>query len=168
MPFWKSPAFLIIGSQLLFSASDLIGKWAMKNQGFKLASFCTGWFLLYTVVRQIAVFGQLYIYSSIELGRALALFGAGSIIIGNVFSFLLFREAMSLPTYVGVSLAICAFLALALLPEGTKKAPAPGVVDPGGMPFPAEMTSDPKATAPPASEAAPTAPDPRGAEPDRP
>lgn len=130
MPFWKSPAFLIIGSQLLFSASDLIGKWAMKSQGFKLASFFTWWFLLYTVIRQIAVLGQLYIYSSIELGRALALFGAGSIIIGNFFSFLLFREAMSLPTYVGVTLAICAFLALALLPDGRPATAAPAPVKP--------------------------------------
>ena len=84
MPFWKSPAFLIIGSQLLFSISDVIGARAMKTQGFTPAAFLTWWFLLYTLIRQIAVFGQLYIYSSMELGRSVALFGAGSIIIGNV------------------------------------------------------------------------------------
>ncbi|MEK7950318.1 hypothetical protein [Luteolibacter soli] len=120
MPFWKSPAFLIIGSQLLFSISDVIGARAMKTQGFTPAAFLTWWFLLYTVIRQIAVFGQLYIYSAMELGRTVALFGAGSIIIGNVMGFLLFKETLTIPVYVGVSLAICAFLALALLPSGVK------------------------------------------------
>ena len=33
------------------------------------------------MIRQIAVFGQLYIYANMELGRTVALFGAGSIII---------------------------------------------------------------------------------------
>ena len=120
VPFWKSPAFIIIGSQLLFSASDLMGRSAMKAQGFKVASFFTWWFLIYTVIRQIAVFGQLYIYSSMELGRSVALFGAGSIVIGNLLGFFLLRETLTVPVYVGVSLAICAFLALALLPSGVK------------------------------------------------
>ncbi len=119
VPFWKSPAFIIIGSQLLFSISDVIGARAMKVQGFTPAAFFTWWFLTYTVIRQIAVFGQLYIYSAMKLGPTVALFGAGSIIIGNVMGFLLFKETLTLPVYVGVSLAICAFLALALLPDGT-------------------------------------------------
>ena len=33
---------------------------------------------------------------------------------------LLFKEVLTLPVYVGVGLAICAFLALALLPAGVK------------------------------------------------
>ena len=120
VPFWKSPALIIIGAQLLFSISDVIGAKAMKAQGFTAASFFTWWFFTYTVIRQIAVFGQLYIYANMELGRTVALFGAGSIIIGNVMGFLLFKESMTLPVYVGVSLAICAFLALALLPVPAK------------------------------------------------
>jgi multidrug transporter EmrE-like cation transporter len=120
VPIWKSPAFIIIGAQLLFSISDVIGARAMKAHGFTAASFFTWWFLAYTVIRQIAVFGQLYIYANMDLGRSVALFGAGSIIIGNVMGFLLFKETMTLPVYVGVSLAICAFLALALLPVPAK------------------------------------------------
>jgi len=92
----------------------------MKAQGFTPAAFFTWWFLAYTVIRQIAVFGQLYIYASIDLGRSVALFGAGSIIIGNLMGFFLLKNTLTLPVYVGVSLAICAFLALALLPEGAK------------------------------------------------
>jgi multidrug transporter EmrE-like cation transporter len=123
--FLKSPAFIIIGAQALFSISDVMGRMAMKSQGFTLASFFTWWFLIYTVIRQIAVFGQLYIYSTMELGRTVALFGAGSIIIGNLIGFLYLKETMSLPVYVGVSLAICAFLALALIPAGVTPPPQP-------------------------------------------
>lgn len=122
MSFLKSPAFIIVGSQLLFSISDVIGRAAMKTHGFKPAAFFTGWFVLYTLIRQIAVFGQLYIFSAMDLGRSVALFGAGSIVIGNLVGFFYFREALSLPVYVGVSLAIAAFLALALLPAGTTPA----------------------------------------------
>jgi multidrug transporter EmrE-like cation transporter len=120
VPLWKHPALIIIGSQILFSISDVIGARAMKTQGFTPAAFFSGWFLLYTVIRQLAVFGQLYIYANMELGRTVALFGAGSIVIGNVMGLLLFKEVLTLPVYVGVGLAICAFLALALLPAGVK------------------------------------------------
>lgn len=88
----------------------------MKSQGFSAASLFSWWFLIYTAIRQIATFGQLYIYSTMELGRTVALFGAGSIIIGNLMGLFLLRESLTLPTYVGVSLAVCAFLALALIP----------------------------------------------------
>lgn len=97
-----------------------MGRSAMKASGFTAASFFTWWFLIYTVIRQIAVFGQLYIYSTMELGRSVALFGAGSIVVGNVLGFLLLKESLSVPVYIGVSLAICAFLALALLPAGAR------------------------------------------------
>jgi len=120
VPFWKSPAFIIIGSQLLFSISDLLGARAMKAQGFTTAAFFTWWFLTYTVIRQIAVFGQLYIYSAVDLGRTVALFGAGSIVIGNLMGIFLLRETITVPVFVGVSLAICAFLALAFLPTGVR------------------------------------------------
>jgi hypothetical protein len=42
VPFWKSPAFIIIGAQLLFSISDVIGARAMKVQGFTPAAFSRG------------------------------------------------------------------------------------------------------------------------------
>jgi hypothetical protein len=37
-------------------------------------------------------------------------------VLSNVLGFLLLRESLSLPVYVGVSLAVLAFLSLALLP----------------------------------------------------
>lgn len=114
---FRSPLFWVIGTQVLFTASDLIGRTAMKKHGFTAASFLTGWFLAYTVIRQIAVFGQLYIFSSIELGRSMALFGAASILLSNLLGFLLLKETLTLPAYVGVTFAILAFLSLALLPS---------------------------------------------------
>ena len=59
-------------------------------------------------------------YDTLRNFTGVALFGAGSIIIGNVMGFLLLKQDMTLPVYVGVSLAICAFLALALLPVPAK------------------------------------------------
>jgi multidrug transporter EmrE-like cation transporter len=115
MPF-RSPVFWVVVTQILFTTSDLIGRSAMKTHGFKAASFFSFWFLAYWLLRQCAMFGQLYVFSTFQLGRSMALFGAASIVLSNVLGFLLLKETLSLPVYVGVSLAILAFLALALLP----------------------------------------------------
>lgn len=113
---FRSPVFWVVLTQVLFTSSDLIGRSAMKTHGFKAASFFSFWFLAYWLLRQIAMFGQLYVFSTFELGRSMALFGAASIVLSNVLGFLLLRETLSVPVYVGVSLAVLAFLTLALLP----------------------------------------------------
>ncbi len=113
---FRSPVFWVLVTQILFTTSDLIGRSAMKTHGFKAASFFSFWFLAYWLLRQCAMFGQLYVFSTFQLGRSMALFGAASIVLSNVLGFLLLKETLSLPVYVGVSLAVLAFLALALLP----------------------------------------------------
>lgn len=118
--FLKSPAFIVIASQLLFSISDYLGARAMKAQGFTLANFFSWWFLSYTVIRQIAVIGQLYVYATGGLGRTVALFGAGSIIIGNLIAVLLLQEILKPHEYIGISVAILAFLVLAFWPEAAR------------------------------------------------
>ena len=92
----------------------------MKAHGFTAANFFTWWFLTYTVIRQIAVLGQLYVYSAGGLGRTVALFGAGSIIIGNLIAILLLNEILKPHEYIGISVAILAFLVLAFWPEAAR------------------------------------------------
>lgn len=113
---FRSPVVWVVITQLLFTTSDLIGRSAMKTHGFKPAAFWSLWFLAYLVLRQSAMIGQLYVFSCVPLGRSMALFGAASIVLSNVLGLLLLKETLSLPVYVGVSLAVLAFLALALLP----------------------------------------------------
>ena len=105
---------IIIVTQLLFSGSDLLARANMVKYGFKLETFLSIWFLLYFVIRTIAMFGQLYIFTTIELGRTMALFGAASIILSNLLGFLILREVLPVGVYIGVSLAVIAFLILAV------------------------------------------------------
>lgn len=86
----------------------------MKRGGFQLANFLTVWFLAYSLVRTVATFGQLYVLANIPVGRSMALFGASSIALVNVLGVLLLGEVLSQGAYVGVALAICAFLTMAL------------------------------------------------------
>ncbi len=109
-----NPIFIIIIAQLLFTTSDLIGRHFMSTSGFTLKSFLSLWFLGYFLIRNIAMFGQLYVFSKIELGHTMALFGATSIVLANVLGFLFLKEVLSPVTYVGVVLAIVAFLVLAV------------------------------------------------------
>jgi len=86
----------------------------MTKQGFKLSTFLTGWFLIYFVIRTIAMFGQLYIFTTVELGKTMALFGAISIILSNLLGLLILKEVLPVGVYVGVSVAVVAFLILAI------------------------------------------------------
>lgn len=109
-----NPIIVILGTQLLFTLSDLLGRHAMTTSGFSQKSFLSLWFLGYFIIRNVAMFGQLYVFSKIELGHTAALFGATSIVLANMLGLLFLKEALSPLTYVGVGLATCAFLILAI------------------------------------------------------
>jgi len=106
--------FIIIITQLLFTGSDLLARANMTKYGFKLSTFLSIWFLIYFLIRTVAMFGQLYIFTTVELGKTMAMFGAISIVLSNLLGFLILREVLPTGVYVGVSFAIVAFLILAV------------------------------------------------------
>lgn len=109
-----NPTLLVLlGTQLVFTASDLLARSQMSRQGFTLATFLTGWFLGYTLLRVLATFGQLFVLANLPVGRAMALFGALAILLSNILGFLLLREVLSPTVYVGVVLAIVSVVILA-------------------------------------------------------
>jgi drug/metabolite transporter (DMT)-like permease len=105
------PLAILIMSQLLFTAGDLLARAHVKDN-FTVANLLTGWFAAYLVLRTVAMFGQLYVLSIVEIGRTIALFGASSIVVSNVLGWMILREVLSPITYVGISLAVLAFLIL--------------------------------------------------------
>jgi multidrug transporter EmrE-like cation transporter len=109
-----NPILVIVVVQLMFSFSDVIGRHMMTTTGFTPQSWFSGWFLLYFFIRNIAMFGQLYVFSKIELGHTMAIFGAVSIFVANGLGFLFFREVLTPQVYIGVTLSILAFVILAL------------------------------------------------------
>ena len=110
----KYPLIIINITQLLFTGSDLLARYNMPKLGFELSAFLLTWFIIYFLIRTIAMFGQLYIFTTIELGKTMALFGAVSIILSNLLGFLILKEVLPIGVYVGVSFAVVAFLILAV------------------------------------------------------
>lgn len=108
------PIIILVGSQLLFTSSDLMARYYMTKFGFTTAAFISVWFLVYMLIRTLATFGQLYVFTSVDLGKTMALFGAVSIVLANVLGFLVLKEVLSPTAYVGVTLAVIAFIILAL------------------------------------------------------
>lgn len=108
-----NPLFVVIATQLLFTGSDVLARGLMREYGFALSAFLTPQFLAYFLVRQVAMFGQLYVFSTAPLGKSMAMFAAVSIVLSNVLGFLFFREVFSLSEYLAISLAIVALLILA-------------------------------------------------------
>ena len=109
-----SPLWILVGSQMLFTASDLMARAKMRDAGgFSAANLLSARFAFYMLVRTVATFGQLYVFSRVHLGKTMALFGATSIVLSNLLGLLLLGESLSAQAYVGVSLAVLAFLLLA-------------------------------------------------------
>jgi multidrug transporter EmrE-like cation transporter len=104
---------ILIASQLLYTTGDLMGRVYMARYGFCAAAFLSWWFAIYFILRTIAMFGQLYVFTTMPLGKTMALFGAVSILLSNALGLLLLREVLSPTTYVGVTIAIVAFVILA-------------------------------------------------------
>jgi len=114
MPWFKSPVPIIVASQALFTAGDLLARANMRRGGFTLATFLTWWFVIYFTLRTVAMFGQLYILANVPIGKSMALFGATSIALVNVLGVLLLGEVLGARAYAGVSLAVLAFIIMAL------------------------------------------------------
>ena len=106
------PLFILIGTQCLFTLSDVMGRTYMARYGFRLSTFISLWFLAYTLVRQLATFGQVYIFANIQLGKTMAMFGAVSIVLSNVVGLLYLGEKISPVSYFGIFLAILAFIVM--------------------------------------------------------
>lgn len=113
MSWIKSPIVIIVLAQLLFSFSDLLARHNLRNTEFSISALFSIWFLVYFIIRQVGMIGQLYAFTFIEIGKTMALFGAASIVLANLLGFLILKEVLPTSVYVGVSLAIVAFLILA-------------------------------------------------------
>ena len=108
------PLVVLLGTQLVYTCSDFMGRYYMKKYGFDLGTFTSGWFWAYQAIRQVAMCGQLYIFAHVPLGKTMALLGATSIVLSNVLGLLFLKEMLSPVGYVGVALAVAAILVLAL------------------------------------------------------
>ena len=105
--------FVLLGTQLLYTISDFMGRTFMQRYGFNVALLTSAWFWAYQAIRQVAMFGQLYIFANVPLGKTMALFAASSVVLSNVAGFLFLAERLSPLGYVGVTLAVCAILVMA-------------------------------------------------------
>ena len=114
LSFLKSPIVVVVGTQLLFTIGDLMARANMRKHGFTAAAFLNLSFLVYIVSRQIATVGQLYVLATVPIGKTMALFGAVSIVLANLLGVLLLGDFLSPRAYLGIALAVLAFLIMGI------------------------------------------------------
>jgi len=107
------PILILIIAQLLFSFSDLIGRYYIIRVGFRFSSFLSLWFFSYIFLKLLAIFGQLYAFANFKLGKTMALFAVVSIVFSNILGFLILKEVLTAKEYIGITLAIITFFILA-------------------------------------------------------
>lgn len=108
------PIIIVILSQLIFTTSDFLARKNMTHFGFTPQAFFSSWFAVYFLIRLVAMCGQLFVFSTIQLGRTSALFGATSIMLSNLLGFFILKETLSPTAYFGVGFAVIGFFLLAI------------------------------------------------------
>jgi EamA domain-containing membrane protein RarD len=106
----NTPLLVLIGAQVLYTASDFWGRAYLSQHGFSAATLATGWFWAYTTLRLVANLGQLYAFAHIPLGKVMAVLGAISILASNLLGALFLKEILSPISYVAILCAITAVL----------------------------------------------------------
>lgn len=96
-------------TQIIFSTSDLIARWHFGNQEFRLATFASGWVLVYFLIREVAGWLQIRVLSGNQLGISMAIFSGAGVIISNVFGWLLFGEVPGLRQLLALGLILMAY-----------------------------------------------------------
>ncbi|HEV7448918.1 MAG TPA: hypothetical protein VGP13_00050 [Candidatus Paceibacterota bacterium] len=109
-----NPLIILIAAQILYTGGDMMARLFIPHYGFTWALAGAPIVWLYFAMRLVATAGQLYVLANFQLGQSAALFGAASIILANILSILVLREALSPVAYLGVALAIIAFLIIAM------------------------------------------------------
>jgi len=112
----RSPLVILLATQLLFTTGDLLARAYMRHSPFSMSSFLTWWFVVYFLIRQVAMFGQLYVFSVLQIGKTMALFGATSIVVVNVLGVLLLGEVLSLQAYLAIGLVVLGFVLMSVSP----------------------------------------------------
>jgi multidrug transporter EmrE-like cation transporter len=108
------PFVVVIASQLLFTAGDLLARLKMHQHGFDAGAFVSWWFAAYMLLRTLATFGQLWVLSKLVLGQTLPLFAAASVVLSMLLSVTVLNEGLTTKTVVGGGLAVAALVALTL------------------------------------------------------
>lgn len=103
----------LIVAQLLFSFGDVLARFKMNKHGFTTTNLLSLWFLVYGVTHIAATMTQLYVFTNVELGRTITLFAVSGIVLANLTGLLLLGEVLSFWSYIGVAVALVAFLILA-------------------------------------------------------
>lgn len=103
---------ILIVSQVLFSIADLLARSNLSKTGLSAQALLSWWFLCYMFLRTLCMFGELYVFSRVDLGKTTALFGAASIVIANSLGMLLLGEFLSPIGYIATMLAVTAFVLL--------------------------------------------------------
>jgi drug/metabolite transporter (DMT)-like permease len=84
----------------------------MSKSGSFVTKLIQPWMILFLLGHLIASIGQLYVFSKFEVGKTVALFGAVSIVTASVLGYLLLHETLSVTGYIGIMIAVTAFLVL--------------------------------------------------------
>jgi uncharacterized membrane protein len=116
MTWIKSPVAIIVATQLLFTTGDLLARKNMREHPFALSTFLSLWFVVYFLIRQVAMFGQLYVFSALQLGKTMAMFGATSIVVVNVLGILVLGEILSVQAYLAIGFVVLGFVVLSMSP----------------------------------------------------
>ncbi len=103
---------IALATQLIFLLGEVPAAGYLSQKGID-GSFFHPWFLLFSITRIIGMAGQLYLWSSAQLGFVAALMGSCGLVLNNLLgTFVLHQPPLSSQGYVGLCLAVVSIFLL--------------------------------------------------------
>jgi drug/metabolite transporter (DMT)-like permease len=105
---------IALATQLIFLAGEIPASGYLYKFGISPEIFGHPWFWAFTVTRFLGAAGQIYLWSSTELGRIAAVMGSCGLILSNILGmYLLHQKPLSTNGYIGLGFAVIAIAMLA-------------------------------------------------------
>jgi uncharacterized membrane protein YfhO len=98
---------IALATQLIFLAGEIPASGYLYNHGLSAEIFGHPWFWVFTITRFLGAAGQIYLWSSTELGRIAAIMGSSALILSNLFGmYLLHQKPLSTNGFIGLGFAL--------------------------------------------------------------
>lgn len=108
----RNPVVLAVLSQMIFSIADFLARANLRGKTLGLPVFMSWWAPTWVVCHMLALCIQLYLFTTVPLGRAIGLMALVSLLLSNLAGFLFLSEVLTPIQYAGLILGVGALICL--------------------------------------------------------
>lgn len=106
------PVIVAIMGQLVFSIADILGRANLRGKPFALETMEGKWLVPWLACHFFGMAVQVYLFTTVPLGRAIGLMALVSLVLSNLFGYMLLKEVLTPVQYLGLGFGVMALVCL--------------------------------------------------------